>query len=231
MGGYAPCIPAHYFKAGWHDFDPTSNIPHLAVLELEMVEPKVMCVASMRPDHSWQGSVKNQDRIYDPAGIAPTLHCCGGGNLEPKIMQTASADGHCVYEGKTIIGYTRDSTGNVLSYHERGMAGTLHTSSGQGGNTDQFVKELRYRIRKLTPRECFRLMGVDDADIDRIDAYRIKKTLKDGTVKEKPISKSAKYKLAGNSIVVDVLYHLFHQMFIAEPSAPASRQYTIFDYL
>jgi site-specific DNA-cytosine methylase len=57
----------------------------------------------------------------------------------------------------------------------------------------------KYRIRKLTTRECFRLMGVDDKDIDKIQASGI--------------SNSQQYKCAGNSIVVDVLYHLFRKMF------------------
>ena len=58
----------------------------------------------------------------------------------------------------------------------------------------------KFRIRKLTPRECFRLMGVDDKDIDKIQAAGI--------------SNSGQYKLAGNSIVVDVLYHQFVKAFI-----------------
>lgn len=58
----------------------------------------------------------------------------------------------------------------------------------------------KFRIRKLTPRECFRLMGVDDEDIDKIQAAGI--------------SNSNQYRLAGNSIVVDVLFHLFRKMFI-----------------
>lgn len=62
------------------------------------------------------------------------------------------------------------------------------------------LKGKKFRIRKLTERECFRLMGVDDKDIDKIQATGI--------------SKSAQYKLAGNSIVVDVLFHLFRKMFI-----------------
>ena len=62
----------------------------------------------------------------------------------------------------------------------------------------------RIRIRKLTPRECFRLMGVDDQDIDKIQASGV--------------SQSAQYKLAGNSIVVDVLYHLFRKMFVETDS-------------
>lgn len=58
----------------------------------------------------------------------------------------------------------------------------------------------KFRIRKLTPRECFRLMGVDDKDIDKIQAAGV--------------SNSGQYKLAGNSIVVDVLFHLFRRLLI-----------------
>ena len=61
-----------------------------------------------------------------------------------------------------------------------------------------------YRIRKLTPREVFRLMDVDDADIDKIQAAGI--------------SNSQQYKMAGNSIVVDVLYYIFKNLFIEKPS-------------
>ena len=62
------------------------------------------------------------------------------------------------------------------------------------------LKGKKFRIRKLTPRECFRLMGVDDKDIDKMQAAGI--------------SQSGQYKLAGNSIVVDTLFHLFRKMFI-----------------
>ena len=74
------------------------------------------------------------------------------------------------------------------------------------------LKGKKFRIRKLTPKECFRLMGVNDADIDKMQAAGI--------------SNSSLYKLAGNSIVaggnytdsngnVDgVLFNLFRKMFI-----------------
>ena len=62
------------------------------------------------------------------------------------------------------------------------------------------LKGKKFRIRKLTPRECFRLMGVDDADINKMQASGL--------------SNSAQYKLAGNSIVVDVLYHIFRKMLV-----------------
>lgn len=56
------------------------------------------------------------------------------------------------------------------------------------------------RIRKLTPRECGRLMGVDEADINIIE--------------NSGVSKSAQYKLYGNSIVVDVLFFVYQNLFI-----------------
>ena len=67
-------------------------------------------------------------------------------------------------------------------------------------NLPEELRGKKFRIRKLTPRECFRLMDVDDADIDKIQASGI--------------SNSAQYKLAGNSIVVNVLYHLFRKLFV-----------------
>lgn len=56
-----------------------------------------------------------------------------------------------------------------------------------------------YKIRKMTPREVFRLMGVTDADVDKIQAAGI--------------SESQQYRMAGNSIVIQVLESIFTQMF------------------
>lgn len=90
----------------------------------------------------------------------------------------------------------------------------------------------RMRVRKMTPREAFRLMDVDDVDIDKIMNAEESVTLKNGIVKtKKAISKTACYKLAGNSIVVSCLYHIFYQMFIVESPEPPVKQFTIFDYL
>ena len=61
---------------------------------------------------------------------------------------------------------------------------------------DEFV-----RLRTLTPRESLRLMGIDDDDISKM-------LYKSGN------SDADIFKEAGNSIVVDVLFHLFRKMFI-----------------
>ena len=60
--------------------------------------------------------------------------------------------------------------------------------------------ETTYRIRKLTPRECFRLMGMSDDDIDKIQ--------------NAGISNTQQYKIAGNSIVVNVLEVIFEKLFM-----------------
>lgn len=79
----------------------------------------------------------------------------------------------------------------------------------------------RIHVRKMTPREAFRLMDVDDSDIDKIMNATETTKQKDGTIKtKKAISKTACYKLAGNSIVVSCLYHIFRELFITK-SQPA----------
>ena len=74
-----------------------------------------------------------------------------------------------------------------------------------------------YRIRKLTPRECFRLMGVSDADIDKIQNYPGEDSgMDEKNARQLKISESQQYKLAGNSIVVQVLEGIFTQLFRAD---------------
>lgn len=67
-----------------------------------------------------------------------------------------------------------------------------------------------YRIRKLTPRETGRLMGVDDQDIT--------------TMLTCGLSDNALYKMYGNSIVVDVLQHIFHNMVVERAERPKDSQ-------
>lgn len=102
-----------------------------------------------------------------------------------------------------ILSYTRDRQGRMVGRHTKDVANTLHASHFE--NTEQYVIEPNnggWRVRKLTPRERFRLMDVDDNDIDKILS----------TVS----SKTQLQKLSGNSIVVNCLYHIFRKMFINE---------------
>ena len=111
--------------------------------------------------------------------------------------------------------------------------------------TDRTIKS--YAIRKLTPKECFRLMGVRDNVIAVMQMtvasvmQRMKSvlgkcfpTVRFDRIKNKEdvmlISASQQYKQAGNSIVVDVLAHIYEQLFYPVPPNPRpGKQLSLFD--
>lgn len=102
-------------------------------------------------------------------------------------------------------GELREPRRNMQRFEPRtdGVSNTLTSVSKDNYLVEPMEeKHPKYRIRKLTPRECFRLMDVDDADIDKIQGAGI--------------CNSQQYKLAGNSIVVNVLYHIFRKMFVEQ---------------
>lgn len=84
----------------------------------------------------------------------------------------------------------------------------------------------RIRVRKMTPREAFRLMDVSDEDIEKIQAYPFKTYAEReaaiakadkrelARIKRESICKTAQYKLAGNSIVTQVLTCIFAELFV-----------------
>ena len=166
------------------------------------------------------GSWKNPQvgRIYSTDGCSPTLNTCGGGSHEPKILQVgrinSSQDGvvvsdegvsptHTAGHGnmpKVLkVGNVNPSgngmNGNVFS--DDGLSPTLTTNKGEG---NKILSNLR--IRKLTPKECFRLMGFD------YSAYE---------AASKVVSSSQMYKQTGNSIGVDVLYYILVELYKAMP--------------
>ena len=102
--------------------------------------------------------------------------------------------------------------------------------------TDRTIKS--YAIRKLTPKECFRLMGVRDNVIGTMQssnaqaAERLPEWKGKGKPEDMAISASQQYKQAGNSIVVDVLGHIYEQLFYPAPPKPRpGDQLSLFDDL
>lgn len=100
--------------------------------------------------------------------------------------------------------------------------------------TDRTIKS--YAIRKLTPKECFRLMGVRDNVIGTMQSSNAQaaERLPDWKGKGKPedmaISASQQYKQAGNSICIDVLAYLYQNLFYPAPPKPRpGKQLTLFD--
>lgn len=97
-----------------------------------------------------------------------------------------------------------------LEINENGTSNTL-----TGVQKDNMVIEYGYRIRKLTERECFRLMDVPEEYIDRLMndtgfiVWNGKKY-----VQVPRLARSRLYKMAGNSIVVACMYHIWRKLFI-----------------
>lgn len=111
----------------------------------------------------------------------------------------------------TLTGVTKDNL--IMIKTNNNMELTYHENPTKEQLLEYFSQ--RIRVRKMTPREAMRLMDVDDADIDKIMNATETVTLKNGTAKtKKAVSKTKLYALAGNSICVNVLYHIFRTMFL-----------------
>ena len=118
------------------------------------------------------------------SGISPTI------TTRPEGFKTAIivVDEPIVYDGY-----------NGTVKRNGGYVGTLTTNCGADlKRNGQGIIESATRIRKLTPKESWRLMGFDDESYNRAS---------------KVTSHSKLYKQAGNSIVVDVLTEIFRELF------------------
>lgn len=93
-------------------------------------------------------------------------------------------------------GYKNPIRGRVYSVD--GICPTLNTGQG-GGHISQITSDLS-SIRRLTPRECFRLMGVSEHYID--------------VLVNSNLSNTQLYKMAGNSIVVNVLCEIIKKLLV-----------------
>ena len=145
--------------------------------------------------------------------------------IAPALRATDYKAPHCVWESQIVAMRGRDAQVLTAKRTEYGKqvrkqyeSGELKTSrhtmqqleprNDGVSNTltsvqkDNLLREPTFRIRKLTPTECFRLMGVDDKDID--------------TLLNASISNSQLYKLAGNSICVDCMVGIFRNAFTTE---------------
>lgn len=139
---------------------------------------------------NYSKSRHNASAIVNPEGIAPTC-------MENHGTVTAVFEPTIPFKGKDIHeddGLYLNTSDNFMRKGLRNCSRTLKASQHDAGVCQN------YRIRKFTERECFRLMGVSEDDINKIQATGI--------------SKTQQLKLAGNSIVVDVLYHIFRKLFI-----------------
>ena len=123
--------------------------------------------------------------------------------VQQRFKQTNSDDGT-----KNIIGTTAPQTRTigqrdiVYGYNAKVMGALVATDYKQPKQIISYLNDdfTEYKIRKITPKEGFRLMALTDDDIKK--------------VQETGLSDTQQYKMAGNSIVIQVLEHIFKNLFI-----------------
>lgn len=138
-----------------------------------------------------EGAYESSNRVYSPDGLCPTINAHSGGQLEPKIV-TDELLLFDVYNSKQI---PADYTGTIAAGVATNGAGTF------------CVKQPKHPLRKLTPLECWRLMGFDDDDFTKA-----KQALNTAFFNGKDKSDAQLYRQAGNSIVVNCLEAIFGMM-------------------
>lgn len=141
----------------------------------------IECEVGGVADLSYPNSKTRRGRVQENGTISPTITA-----TETGVCRIERADG-C---------YTNQSPSFTRAPLE-GLSRTLKADSHPAGMYDGI------RIRKLTPKETWRLMGFSDQNFD--------------AAKNAGISNSQLYKQAGNSIVVDVLYYIYVELYKAMP--------------
>lgn len=139
-----------------------------------------------------EGTYEKAERCYHENGISPTITAASG-NEKVIIKPVVRFTDKYVQWDRSGKGYNSQQD---RAYYHDGIAPALSNSNASGDKSQVLLGDLR--IRKLTPKECFRLMGFDDKDCD--------------VLVENKISNTQIYKMAGNSIVVDVLEELFVEL-------------------
>ena len=129
-------------------------------------------------DLSYPESKTRRGRVQKGGDVCPTL--------------TAQNNEICRTEKVGQISNDGSQCGTVFS--DKGLCPTICAGTHGYANPHLYTK---YRIRKLTPRECWRLMGFSDKDFDAA---------------QKVNSNTQLYKQAGNSIVVNVLEGIFKEL-------------------
>lgn len=93
-----------------------------------------------------------------------------------------------------------------------GICPCINSAAGMGGGQTPIAMRPGFRVRKLTSKECWRLMGFDDEDFERA-----RDAMNNNIYNGNDRSGSQLYKQAGNSIVVDVLWHIMGNLYDAMP--------------
>ena len=152
-------------------------------------------------------------RVYLSDGICPALNCMRGGGLEPKVLLLGNVNpsgngmNGQVYDSEGLSPTVTTNKGEGSKIMVRAVLTPNRVNKRQNGrrfkengepmftltSQDRHGVEIRDRIRKLTPKECWRLQGWKDEDFEKA---------------AKVCSDSQLYKQAGNGVTVTVIHEI-----------------------
>ena len=150
------------------------------------------------------GLIQPKDRKYKEHGLKREEHIefkndnCSHALRTSVIPVTAISLKSKCKRLKSLVEKTSFEEGTVLNldlYNQNTNKDISQCLTDPKHNNQRLFDGLR--IRKLTPKECWRLMGFDDSDFEKA---------------EKENSNTQLYKQAGNSIVVKVLEKIFQNL-------------------
>ena len=197
--GYVPEMFVAYNKTEIKDVAPTltgqcsSPSGSSAVLKLEVEDVKVL--APNNWGHKAGDGTITRERTEKE--IVPALQASAGQTQQSYLkVKVANKKGYEEARPSDYVNITYPGSKTKRGRVGNGVAHTLTCGDGNAVITENV------RIRKLTPRECLRLMGWKDEQIDKIVAAKI--------------SGTQQYRQAGNGIVVQVLEAIFKALFLAE---------------
>ena len=146
------------------------------------------------------GKKHQSNTVYDSDHIGRSLCACDYKSPMMVNIKQATKQGYieCEVGGVADLSYPDSKTRRGRVQDNGNISPTITATE-----TGICRIESPIRIRKLTPKECFRLMGFSDENFD--------------AAQKVGISNSQLYKQAGNSIVVDVLYYIYVELYKAMP--------------
>lgn len=178
--GTCRTIKSQYFKNSIQNFESQGSYGATGV---------VSCLGNI---YGFEGG-NYAGNVYDKEGATPAIRTYQGGNQQPMIVATRGRN------QDNPLGRTAGSP--TKQRLEPGTQGIHNTLTSEQKDNMVLKKCNQYRIRKLTPLECWRIMGFSDEDFHKA---------------EKVNSNTQLYKQAGNSIVKNVLMVIFGQMLQGE---------------
>lgn len=169
-----------------------------------IVDKQIVAMRGRNPDNPSDRTAGNPTEQRLEVNMQGTSNCLTSVQKDNLVMESQVMAPKRTEYGKQIrkayeIGQIQESRHNMTELEPRldGVSNTLTTVQ----KDNLLLERPQYRIRKLTPRECGRLMGVSDEDIDKMAAVN---------------SNTQLYKQFGNSIVVDVMCAMFKNLNIKQ---------------